>query len=141
MIARAKKPAEPVLVTDWYGHDQKPVHVGAYEIREVPEYQEALGTRWWNGTCWLVREGGSESYFGAHHSHQWRGQRMWVLVRRADPPMSSMDWALVDDYLISARPRSAKFGDLAFARPFKTERQAQRFAARYSHLGLTAVLP
>lgn len=146
MTARAKKPAEPVLVTDWYGHDVKPVHVGAYEVRNTgpAHYRKVLvggRMRWWDGAQWLTEQGGQPSTMGSHHTHQWRGRRMWVLVRRADPPMSSMDWALVDDYLISARPRSAKFGDLASARPFKTERQAKRFAARYSHLGLTAVLP
>lgn len=146
MTARAKKPADPVLVTDWYEHNQKPVHVGAYEVRNsVPAHytNQLVGkkTRWWNGLAWLTEEGGSPSVMGRHHSHQWRGRRMWVLVRFADPFMSAMAGEPIDTYLISARPRHAKWGGLSGARPFKTERQAQRFAARYSHLGLTAVLP
>lgn len=128
MSARAKKPAEPVLVTDWYGHDVKPVHVGAYECDMVEE----VVMRWWDGHYWRISEKGGKSCMGFHRHHQWRGRRMWVLT---------IENCLGTRYLTHARPKSQKFGSLNFARPFKTERQAQRFAARYSHLGLTAVLP
>lgn len=126
MTARAKKPAEPVLVTNWYGHDQNPVHVGAYEVRD--NYNGYETTRYWDGVAWRMRKNGNVSFFGAPE-HQWRGRRMWVLVDRNGL------------YLTGLRPVHTFKLDLAFARPFKTERQAQRFAARYSHLGLTAVLP
>lgn len=151
MTARAKKLPVPMPITYWYGHDQKPVHVGAYEVRNSGKahYRKVLVAgcingrmmRWWDGHQWLTEQGGSPSIMGSDRTHQWRGQRMWVLVRHADPFMSALAGVPVDAYLISARPRYAKWGGLAGARPFKTERQAQRFAARYSHLGLTAVLP
>lgn len=138
MVAAAKK-AEPVLVTGWYGHDQVPVHVGAYEVRNSAptHYTNALvggcvnsvKLRWWDGVNWMTEKGGVKSIMGRHHSHQWRGRRMWVLVDRNGL------------YLTGLRPVHTFKLDMAFARPFKTERQAQRFAARYSHLGLTAVLP
>lgn len=127
MTARAKKPAEQPLVTDWYGHDVKPVHVGAYEVLDNHNGYET--TRYWDGAAWRMRKGGNVSYFGGHHTHQWRGRRMWVLRERNGL------------YLTGLRPVHTFKLDLAFARPFKTERQAQRFAARYAYLGLTAVLP
>lgn len=125
MSARAKKPAEQPLVTDWYGHDVKPMHVGAYECDMVEE----VAMRWWDGKRWLVSQNGSGSCMGYDIRHQWRGRRMWVLRERNGL------------YLTGLRPVHTFKLDLAFARPFKTERQAQRFAARYAHLGLTAVLP
>ena len=141
MVAAAKK-AEPVLVTGWYGHDQVPVHVGAYEVRNNPEVAAPnimtfgnsgdVFVRWWDGDKWLMNVGGGVSIMDLHPSHQWRGRRMWVLA---------IENCLGTRYLTHARPKSQKFGSLNFARPFKTERAAQRFAARYSHLGLTAVLP
>lgn len=140
MVAAAKK-AEPVLVTGWYPGDTHPVREGLYERNFI----DGVFKQWWDGAHWYGWHNGrahDKPHWRQASSYvTWRGRRMWVLVRRADPPVSWIDWALVDDYLISARPRIAKFGDLSSARPFKTERAAQRFAARYSHLGLTAVLP
>lgn len=133
MTARAKKPAEPVLVTDWYGHDVKPVHVGVYERDiiglEGPHYS------YWDGKTWSAFMQTIAEAFSLKHvpslyqQYQWRGRRMWVLVRFGGL------------FLIYARPRVSEYGPLSMARTFKTERHAQRFAARYSHLGLTAVLP
>ena len=145
MTARAKKPAEPVLVTDWYGHDVKPVHVGVYERDiiglEGPHYS------YWDGKTWSAFMQTIAEAFSLKHvpslyqQYQWRGRRMWVLVEERNPLVSSITSETIKSYLVSARPRCSKFGPLESARPFKTERAAQRFAARYSHLGLTAVLP
>lgn len=135
----------------WYRalwNQPHPTAIGQFEVRNsVPLYRRnkfaLVGSkyRWWDGERWLTEKGGRPSIFGTHGTHEFRGIRRWVLAQKASPIISALARRPVDAYLISARPRSANFGAMVQARPFKTEQAAQRFAARYAHLGLTAVLP
>ena len=135
------------LVTDWIPCTTPPVRDGVYELRLTqlaPEAGEIRGE---------LKRG--KFYFDDAKSPcpmdgvntcpgdwQWRGTRRWVLVRKADPLLTALNQGEpVDAYLADARPRSAKFSGLAGARPFRDQADAERFAARYSRLGLTAVLP
>ena len=75
MTARATKLPAPMPITNWYGHDQKPVHVGAYQVRNNPavpahncqilDSSVRWCVRWWDGMHWLTKEGGMPSIIGA----------------------------------------------------------------------------
>ena len=46
---------DPALVTDWFGFDQNPVHVGAYQCCEneiQAETWHTHGYRYWDGKNW-----------------------------------------------------------------------------------------
>lgn len=135
LIQSAARPASE-LVTDWIPCTALPVRVGRYQIRHPGH---GIGMADWDGSRWT--DGNDEHFRADGSGYHWRGLRRWVLVRKADPLLSALFLEPTDAYLEDARPRSAKFTVHAKARPFKDERAAQRFADRYSDLGLTAVLP
>lgn len=138
------------IITDWIPFATPPVRVGVYEVRSV-----ASGTHgkvWraeFDGKQWRQAEHTPPLKPGALMDHAmaypekylWRGVRRWVLQGPADNLLTRIAGEPVDVFLEDARPRSAKWNGLANARPFKSEAAAQRFAARYHQLGLTAVLP
>lgn len=119
------KPAEPVLVTNWYHGSTSPVRVGYYERH----FSDGIFAQWWDGEFWLTKEGGIRHWRQVGDYPTWRGRRVWVLIDRSGC------------YLTGLRPVHTLKRDLADARPFKTERAAERFAASHSSLNLTAVLP
>lgn len=130
----AERPAAE-LVTDWIPCTTPPVRGGDYDFRlragqimfnGEPQRGEVRDGKWFS-----ILDGGELYAINGEHQHayEWRGVRRWVLVMPGGA------------YLHSARPKMAKIGDLFLARPFLTEAKAQRFADRYSRLGLTAVLP
>ncbi len=129
------------LLTDWYPEGVKPVRVGAYNATNDIDLEPDV-MRWWDGVRWSVpyyaddykkvRDRCSAAPGMYQDDVRFRGLRMWVLT--AETSLGTL-------YMIYARPKSSKFGHLIEARPFKSERVALRFAARYSYLGLTAVLP
>jgi hypothetical protein len=133
-------------VTDWLPGSTLPALPGYYEVRNnrsLPacHHWRLVGKnqRYWDGSIWLCWKDGPASVFGRHETHEWRGQRRWVLVRqgRADLPAGG----LINPCLVSTRQRGALWTHLpVHARPFKTLRAAERFAARYPRLRLTAVL-
>lgn len=136
-IALDTKVEKEFPVTDWYDGSTNPERPGMYERVFV----DGIIRHHWDGKVWAYREGAVPHCRQVGDYPMWRGARMWVLVRIGDPFISALAGQPVDVYLVSARPRSAKFGGLIGARPFLTQRQAERFAARFKHLGLTAVLP
>lgn len=137
LIAEGKLVVNDIHVTEWFGGSTHPPRPGMYDRLFV----DGICRQHWDGKVWSAREGSVPHWRQVGDYPMWRGARMWVLVRIADPFISALAGQAVDVYLNSARPRSAKFGGLIGARPFLTQRQAERFAARYKHLGLTAVLP
>lgn len=144
----AARPA-PEPVTDWFRADTyHPVQPGYYDVgfdRGCGTIEVSEMRRYWNGVMWLNNgPHGDRSNLlrGFDTSVFWRGIRRWVLVRKAQPDRATQGGQLADVYLVSARPRAAKLSRLLVeARHFKSEAAAQRFAARYPRLGLTAVLP
>lgn len=153
-MTRAAAPA-PELVTDWIPCTTPPVRDGDYEFTYTgPNHIKPHPIRclFENGKWYMVPPAKGpykdrpdtrlERIEALPNEYHWRGVRRWVLVRKADPLLTALNQGEpVDAYLADARPRSAKFNGMAGARPFRTEAAAQRFADRYSRLGLTAVLP
>lgn len=137
------KKIDELALTDWYPDDVKPVRAGVYKTA-MGMHALNTGFSFWNGKEWgcqhdLPAQADADDEPGWQRKN-WRGVRRWVLVQ-TDNIIARLAGEPVDVYLISARPRSAKFGGLASARPFKDKRTAERFAARFAHLGLVAVLP
>jgi hypothetical protein len=139
MTKPASKPPE-LPQTDWFRANAfHPALPGYYKVRggahlpfRSPLRLVGVDLRFWNGSVWLTWERGLQSVFGRHASHEWCGQRRWVLRRLSGGE---------DAFLISARPGMHAWTRLAVeARPFPTERQARRFSDRHPRLGLTAVL-
>lgn len=126
---------EELQLTDWYPADVKPVRKGVYEtiFTDWKGIVSNAGYSLWDGNLWSFTEASPQANFseGAVLSKEWRGVRRWVLVTNRP----------ICKYLFSARPGIATFWSLEKARPFKTQRAAERFAARYKHLDLVAVLP
>lgn len=64
--------------TPWFPVSIKPVHIGRYEVQgkehwNCKSFLRGGPLRYWDGEMWRAWEGGPQSVFGGHHSHQWRG--------------------------------------------------------------------
>lgn len=122
------KPAEALPKTDWFRADlYHPALPGTYQISH-PGF--GLGWATWDGERWADD---NDAHFRAEGSqYLWRGQHRWVLVRQTGAGPA---------FLIAARRGFNSWTDLPVqARPFLTQREASRFAARHQRLRLTAVL-
>lgn len=123
-----------VPLTDWFGPDVKPVRVGVYETKF--RLSGSGSCSWfclWNGSYWGNSRGtpaqATVPSCNGVQNKSWRGRRCWVLVDRNGY------------YLTGLRPLFTFQPGAENARPFKNERAALRFAARYKWMRLTAVLP
>lgn len=132
-MTRRAKPAEPLLVTDWIPCATPPVRDGVYEAISRTNANDKFMAEYRNGKWFGVGDRAGIVLDAMLNYYQWRGVRRWVLQSLL-PSREPM-------FLIDARPRIRKVGELAKARPFRDRTSAERFAARYARLGLVAVLP
>lgn len=137
--------AKRELVTDWIPCTTPPVRDGVYECQPVDRDFDHIRLEFSSGS-WRIISGflAGVSIAGPNldpKCFQWRGVRRWVLQRPADNRLSLISHEPITIYLHASRPRSTKWSGLEKARPFKTEKAAQRFADSRPRLKLTAVLP
>lgn len=62
----------------WFPASIKPAHVGIYEMRGREHWNcrtalKGARIRFWDGAIWRAWEGGPQSVFGGHATHEWRG--------------------------------------------------------------------
>lgn len=128
--------------TDWFNGDQyHPALPGYYQVRTCykhhPRSQWRLvgaDMRYWDGVRWLTWEGGHESTFGQHVSHQWRGRRQWVLSVPSLPVEGGGR-----AYVISASTNGTRSTVVEIynehwkvgAKPFETRAEAEAYARGY----------
>lgn len=130
-----KRPKLPV--TDWFRTDAyHPALPGFYECGKADGHI-SCAKRYWDGRGWLMHPGGdSPSLYMQDPKSQWRGVRMWVLVRTPLQPGSAPVFCIDPAAELPGWSRLA-----TDATPYKTRATAMRAAARYHRLlDLQAVL-